>query len=213
MKFWRSGTYHILKYTPFLTDNASSLIAAFQAAQEPHESASAEDEASDVDESDGDSDEVCYESVGSGEAQELETQELEHEVAFLGYRRLSCFAYTLQLIVQKFNDVRSVKQALNNAYKLVKRVNKSAKATEMLTSLCGKKLVSNCPTRWSSTFLLVERLLQVCTSLTAVIEKQEWDNLAASEWKLLEGIDDLLQPFAQYTTLVGGEMYTTVSAV
>lgn len=83
----------------------------------------------------------------------------------------------------------------------------------MLFGMCGKKLVSNCPTRWSSTYLLIERLLEVRTSLTAMLEQMEWDNLAASKWKVLEGIHDVLQPFTQYTALIGGEYYTTVLAV
>jgi len=46
-----------------------------------------------------------------------------------------------------------------------------------------------------------------------MLEQMEWDNLAASEWTVLEGIRDVLQPFAQYTALIGGEYYTTMSAV
>jgi len=37
-----------------------------------------------------------------------------------------------------------------------------------------------------------------------MLEQMEWDNLAASEWKVLEGIHDVLQPFTQYTALIGG---------
>ena len=33
------------------------------------------------------------------------------------------------------------------------------------------------------------------------------------EWKLLESMRDLLQSFARYTTLLGGEEYTTLSVV
>ena len=83
----------------------------------------------------------------------------------------------------------------------------------MSTSRCGKKLLSNCPTRWSSTFLLLEQLLVVKEPLTAVLNELEWDNLAKSEWKAIDSICRLLQPFAQYTTLVSGEEYTTMSSV
>ena len=70
---------------------------------------------------------------------------------------------------------------------------------------CGKKLLSNCPTRWSSTFLLLEQLLVVKEPLTAVLNELEWDNLAKSEWKAIDSICRLLRPFAQYTTLVSGK--------
>ena len=49
--------------------------------------------------------------------------------------------------------------------------------------------------------------------LTAVLNELEWDNLATSEWKAIDSICRLLQPFAQYTTLGSGEEYTTVSGV
>ena len=92
-------------------------------------------------------------------------------------------------------------------------MNKSTKATEKLITLCGKKLVVDCPTRWSSTYPLFTRMLEVRVALTQVLEELELGNLATSEWKLLESMRDLLQPFARYTTLLGGEEYTTLSVV
>ena len=115
-------------------------------------------------------------------------------------KRVPCFAHTLQLIVAKFDQVIQFKKVLKNAHAVVSKVNKSTRATEKLVALCNKKLITDCRTRWSSTYLLVERLLEVRSSLTSVLEEFEWDNLAASEWKSLEKIYKLLKPFAQYTT-------------
>ena len=91
----------------------------------------------------------------------------------------------------------------------------STKATERLNdiSICGKKLVRDCPTRWSSTFLVIERLLQVRSSLATVLRELELDDLATSDWKHLENIYTLLKPFAQYTSLVSGEEFTTLSSI
>ena len=50
-------------------------------------------------------------------------------------------------------------------------------------------------------------------ALSTVLEEFCWDSLHTSEWKLLASIHDLWKPFAQYTSLVGGEDYTTVSSV
>ena len=115
--------------------------------------------------------------------------------------------------MHKFKEVTSLKKVLASAHALVKKVNKSSKATERLVSLCGKKLISDCPTRWSSTFLMLQRLLTVKDALSIVLEELCWDNLPTSEWKVLASIHDLLKPFAQYTSLVGEEDYTTVSSV
>ena len=146
--------------------------------------------------------------------QDFDSKEVDHDISFKFFaKRISCFAHTIQLIVQKFNEDTTFKEMLKRAYSLVKKINKSTKATEMLISRCGKKLLSNCPTRWSSTFFLLERLLNVKEPLTAILNELEWDNLATSEWKAIDSICRLLQPFAQYTTLVSGEEYTTVSGV
>ena len=61
------------------------------------------------------------------------------------------------------------------------KVNNPIRATERLVSLCNKKLIGDCRTRWSSTYLLVERLLNVRSSLTSLLEELKWDNLLASE--------------------------------
>ena len=60
---------------------------------------------------------------------------------------------------------------------------------------------------------MIERLLKVKESLKTVLEVLEWDNLATSEWKSLENIHKLLKPFAQYTSLISGDEYTTMSCV
>ena len=41
----------------------------------------------------------------------------------------------------------------------------------------------------------------------------ELDNLRLSDWKTLQSIHQLLKPFAEYTALIGGENYTTISTV
>ena len=115
-------------------------------------------------------------------------------------------------MVNKFSEDRSFASILKRVSALVKKVNKSSKATEMLISECRRKLVSSCPTRWSSTYLMVQRLLEVKVPLSKVLESLEWDNLTTSEWKTLESVQ-LLKPFAQYTSLVGGEDNVTISSM
>ena len=141
-----------------------------------------------------------------------ESREFEHEIAFQFYFKcLSCFAHTLQLVVLKFSEDESLKRILKRAFSLVKKVNKS-KATEKLLLLCRKKLVGNCPTRWSSTYLLIDHLLEVRTPLTQFLDVQ-LDNFMTSEWRTLKSLQPLLKPFAQYTSLVSGEGYITISSV
>lgn len=186
------------KISAILTDNGSNIVAAFcerfveeEECEDESDDSSSEPEESDV----------------SVEVSDFERHEIEHEVAF------SCFSHTLQLVVRQFDGIERFKDLLKRTHSLIKKVNSSTKTTEKLVSVCGKKLIRDCPTRWSSTFLLIERLLTVKTSLTSVLEELEWDSLATSEWKVLEGVKNLLQPFAVLTSLISGEDFTTISSV
>ena len=64
-------------------------------------------------------------------------------------------------------------------------------------------------TQWSSSYLIIECILEVKIPLTALLEELEWDGLALSKWKNLEILETFLKPFAIYTALAGGEEYTT----
>ncbi len=184
------------KISAVLTDNGSNMIAAFKLHFCPVEDDNEEDMASDIE-----VDEDEYDSL-----------EGDHALAFSSYMRVSCFAHGLQLVVRKFDTTAPFNDCLKKIHNLVSRVNQSTLATEKLISRCGKKLVRDCPTRWSSTFLDVEWLLLVKAHLSSVLKELEWDNWAR-EWKCLEIIKSLLQPFAQFTSLISGEEFTTLSSV
>ena len=62
---------------------------------------------------------------------------------------------------------------MKRVYALVNKVNKSSTVTGILMSLCGKKLVSNVPTRWSSIFLMLDRLIDVKGPLSTALEQLE----------------------------------------
>ena len=46
-----------------------------------------------------------------------------------------------------------------------------------------------------------------------VLQEVEWDNLAGSKWKSLWTIRILVQPIAEFTSLLSGEEFTTISSV
>lgn len=199
------------KISAILTDNGSNIVAAFKS---HFSTIDGDGEDEDIDKSYGIEDDGDDKSNGiESEADEFDDLELDHAITFSSFKRVSCFAHTLQLVVRQFDGIATFKDLLKRTHHLVSKVNKSTKATEKLISLCGKKLIRDCPTRWSSTFLVIERLLLVKTSLSSVLEEFEWDNLATSEWKYLEAIRALLQPFAQFTSLISGEEFTTLSSV
>ncbi len=137
-------------------------------------------------------------------------------------KRISCLSHTLQLVMGGFDKYMNSKDrsdsplfmlAIASAKKLVGKFNKSTKATSRLIEICGKKLVPDCSTRWSSTYLLIHRLLQLRVPVTKVCEELEWNGVTITEWNLLSRIESLLEPFASYTQLVSADQTPTFSAV
>ena len=149
------------------------------------------------------------------EEREFNHNEQDHNNAFelAEFQRLSCFSHTLQLIVAKFDAIRPCKEAVATSKKIVMRFNKSVKATGMLVELSGRKLTGDCPTRWSATYLLLKRLIDLRPNVETVLAKLQWDGLQVRHWKSIESLVMLLGPFADYTSLAGGEEYTTISCV
>ena len=118
-----------------------------------------EDEANENDDDDESNDELGEDDCGANDIardiEELDEKGESFDTVFSSedYERLS---HTLQLVVSKFDEVRACKEAIKRAKKLVAKINKPVKATEMLKKLSGIKLLGDCPTRWRSTFLLLE---------------------------------------------------------
>ena len=85
---------------------------------------------------------------------EYEENEQDHVSVFLEMHQLSGFTHTLQLVVLKFNQEKSINKVVTCAYTIVARVNASSVATPKLISYSGKKLVGYCSTHWSSTYCI-----------------------------------------------------------
>ena len=83
----------------------------------------------------------------------------------------------------KFATFPSVKKVLVKVHCLAAKLNKSCRATERLIQLAGKTLIADCPTRWSSTFLVVCQLLELRDHISAVCTELNWNSLQNSEWK------------------------------
>ena len=68
-----------------------------------------------------------------------------------------------------------------SALAVVKKVNKSCRATELLKQLAGEKLVKKLPHPMG--FIISSHMLEVKQHLTTVSEKLEWENLNVAQWK------------------------------
>lgn len=116
------------KISVILTDSGSNMVAAFRRRVEVVEGESGADEHEEEEEEEQEDDDDG--GLVDIEVDDFERKELDHEVTFLSFNRLSCFAHLLQLVVRKFDGVSSYKALLQRVHSLLKCANMSTKATE-----------------------------------------------------------------------------------
>jgi hypothetical protein len=116
------------------------------------------------------------------------------------WRHMPCLAHSLQLVVKfayskdsVYNDV--VKKARN----IVGSFKRSSILTEKLISQCNKGMITDCPTRWNSTYMMIQRLLELKQTVNCLMEEASMDTLVTTEWKKLDEMQNLLGPFKQHT--------------
>ena len=102
-------------------------------------------------------------------------------------------------ISNRFPGVHKRGNAALKARKLVHTIWVSSVATQKLIDACGKTAIADCSTRWSRTFLVLQRLQAIKPSTITVFVSLSWDYLLASEWKTLQEVSRLLAPFAEHT--------------
>lgn len=107
--------------------------------------------------------------------------------------------HSLQLVVHMIQKEAGVKRVLDKARSILKLFRKSSVATQRILDECGLIVVNDCPTRWSSTFSMVARLLKVKDSVCQVTKDMGWDSLLPSEWQKMKSLHELLLPFAEHT--------------
>ena len=138
-------------------------------------------------------------TVPETEREIMDFEQAEEDARFhlqeRGLQHLRCFSHLLQLVVSFFDNIRKKRnsvpkftQAILSAKKLVSKFNHSTVATQKLLVKTGKKLRADVVTRWSSTYLLIERLLQLKKEVGEVAKEAEMDDLSNTDWKLLENV-------------------------
>ncbi|XP_029959965.1 zinc finger BED domain-containing protein 4-like isoform X2 [Salarias fasciatus] len=172
------------KILTVITDNGSNMVAAFKQSTQEEEETSSDDP-----------DEF---HLGENESEE-ETEDVRYQNMDMDMERMPCVVHTLQLVVQMINKEPSAKRLLDKARSIVKLFRKSSVATQRILDECGLIVVNDCPTRWSSTFNMIERLLKVKESLCKVANEMGWDSLLSSEWQKLKSLHELLLLFAEHT--------------
>ncbi|XP_074539426.1 uncharacterized protein LOC141800652 isoform X1 [Halichoeres trimaculatus] len=112
------------------------------------------------------------------------------------FQTMPSLTQTLQLMLKDTMKHPSAQSVITKARKLVHSVRKSAVANEDMIKRCGKTLTRDCSTCWISTFDMLKRLLETRAELNQLLEDLGMDTLLTSDWRKLEDLVKLLEPFA-----------------
>ena len=122
------------------------------------------------------------------------------------YNSLPCFTHTSQTALNEcifeqesvkkiVKKCKSIYAHFNNSYLEMSRLHKVQK------ELGHKELVplNDCPTRWDSSFLMLERALELKTGLVLYSSRYDCVEITPSEWTTMDKLADLLQLFHSMT--------------
>ncbi|XP_030765200.1 zinc finger BED domain-containing protein 1-like [Sitophilus oryzae] len=133
-----------------------------------------------------------------------------------------CVAHTLNLTVKdgliQNNELNVILQKCRN---IVGHFKHSAIAVEKLSTMQQQmnspqlKVKQDVVTRWNSTYIMLDRLIAIKASITAVMSSlpKAPEMLNAEEWLILEDCICVLKPFDLMTTTLSGEKYVTLSSI
>lgn len=139
----------------------------------------------------------------------------------LGWKHLSCFAHTLNLIVNDALQVDAITEILNKIKIIVGHFKRSYISNEKLMLYQKNngdqplKLIQDVPTRCNSTYFMLERFLKLETAIrsTLAILDKDLPIVTMEEWKILSELCQVLKPFEAVTKTTSGEKYCSASLV
>lgn len=126
---------------------------------------------------------------------------------------MGCMAHTLQLVIHDalFTQT-SVESVVKKARRIVTHFKHSEQACrkfadcQQACSMPAHKLIQDVETRWNSTFLMLQRLVEQRKAIIMFsIDHGGYDSLTAAEWKLADRLVSLLQPFYEATLEISSD--------
>lgn len=139
------------------------------------------------------------------------------DLAF-GKKHIPCFAHTLNLVAQNsMQQCTELRNLITKVKDIVTWFKQSNIASNELRKATQKetKLIQEVPTRWNSTYYMIERFLELRTIVNNIIirHKNAPPMLTASELSILFSVLQVLRPIEAATKEVSGDKYCTSSKV
>jgi len=141
----------------------------------------------------------------------------------LAWPYLTCFGHNLNLAIS--NSIKGdprVQRALGICRKIVTSFSHSWKKkrdlseAQVLLELPQHSLVSDCVTRWGSQQLMIARILEQESAIRQVLASDRRCSHLLPTWQdieVLQSINDVLSPLAEFTDTLSGEERVTASAI
>lgn len=149
----------------------------------------------------------------------------------LNWQRFGCFGHRINLIVKNSLNIPQISQLLGKARKLVTLLHTSSSVNDKLREKQkilkpdteGHKLIADVQTRWNSTLMMLERLLEQMPVLMAVATDDTVSKTARTtlqncifsfdEVSVAEKLVNLLEPFKKATEVLCSEKIPTINKV
>lgn len=137
-----------------------------------------------------------------------------------GWEHQPCVGHTLQLAVEEGLSHHTISTMIRIAKKIVGHFNHSALACTKLHKVQeqqGKKklnLIQDVATRWNSTYLMLQRLVDQQTAVTTVLENERSSlKMSGAQWDLAKDVVHVLKPLQVATTVLSMEGNPSTSCV
>jgi len=136
-----------------------------------------------------------------------------------GWRHIACFAHSVNLIAQA-----SIKEIVESVEKVKRTVEYFKRSTHALARLREVqvqmglpeiKLKQDVPTRWNSTFDMIERFLKIKDAVvsTMVILGQDSITFLNNDWTILKNATEILNIFNEVTIEISSEKQVSISKI
>ena len=135
---------------------------------------------------------------------------------------MSCFGHNLDLAVRKSWATDQIPEALVRLRKLISGINRSCKRKAMyLTKQAEKGLprhetIHDKPTRWGSTYEMVDRFLEQQSAICAALveDRKCWSLMPTdADITVYDTLKQVLGPINELTDAVSGKRQVTISCV